>query len=221
MFAELLGRSCFSFLQGASHPEELVERAQELGLSALGLCDRDGLYGVVRGWNRARALGLPFLVGAELRLRSKGSGDLEEEGTEPLSLALLAQTAAGYQNLCQLVTLSHQGQSKGEALCDLDWLPSRSEGLIALLPAPVDPSAVDPSSPEANTYEALLGILHESWGERAFVAAYAHLDGRDALRVRWAEQAAGRFGLDIIATSRPRYHVPARKPLADVLHCIR
>src|SRR5690606_17280689 len=107
MFAELLGRSCFSFLRGASHPEELVERAHQLGHAAFGLCDLDGLYGVVRGWTRARDLGLPFLVGAELTLgwteegaapRAKPLGFGGSPDDAPLTLALLAQTSAGYQN---------------------------------------------------------------------------------------------------------------------------
>ena len=66
MFAELLGRSCFSFLRGASQPEEMVARARRLGLNALALCDRNGLYGTVRAWTRARELGQRLIVGAEL-----------------------------------------------------------------------------------------------------------------------------------------------------------
>ncbi|HLM75392.1 MAG TPA: PHP domain-containing protein, partial [Polyangiaceae bacterium] len=65
-FAELLGRSCFSFLEGASHPEELVERASELGLAAFGICDRDGLYGVVRAHTEAKKHNQRLLIGAEL-----------------------------------------------------------------------------------------------------------------------------------------------------------
>ena len=225
MFAELLGRSCFSFLRGASHPEELVERAGQLGHAAFGLCDLDGLYGVVRGWTRARELGLPFLVGAELTLgwseegaapRAKplGSGDSPDDA--PLTLALLAQTSTGYQNLCRLLTQSHAGRPKGESLCALEWLAPRAEGLIAVLPAPEDPSAV-PEGP----LEELLGILREAWGERAVLAAHCHLNGRDGRRIRWVESAAARFGLGVVASSRPRYHVATRKPLSDVLHCIR
>ena len=225
MFAELLGRSCFSFLRGASHPEELVERAHQLGHAAFGLCDLDGLYGVVRGWTRARDLGLPFLVGAELTLgwteegaapRAKPLGFGGSPDDAPLTLALLAQTSAGYQNLCRLLTQSHAGRPKGESLCALEWLAPRAEGLIAVLPAPEEPSAV----PEG-ALEELLGILREAWGERAVLAAHCHLDGRDGRRIRWVERTAARFGLGVVASSRPRYHVATRKPLADVLHCIR
>ena len=68
MFAELLARSCFSFLRGASRPEELVCTAQALGLEALALCDRDGLYGSVRAFSQAREVGQRIIVGAELTL---------------------------------------------------------------------------------------------------------------------------------------------------------
>src|SRR5512142_522656 len=67
-YAELRCKSCFSFLEGASHPEELVRRAAELGLSALALTDVNGLYGVVRAHAEARRLGFPLLVGAELEV---------------------------------------------------------------------------------------------------------------------------------------------------------
>ena len=72
-FVELLGRSCFSFLEGASRPEELVEQAVQLGLGGLGLIDRDGLYGSVRAHGAAKAKGLPLVVGAELCFRDSPS----------------------------------------------------------------------------------------------------------------------------------------------------
>lgn len=226
MFAELLGCSCFSFLRGASHPEELVERAQELGHVAFGLCDRDGLYGVVRGWTRARELKLPFLVGAELTLsastvpeQGEGSAGARpgdgEDGAEPLTVALIAQTSTGYRNLCRLLTRSHAGRPKGEAACDVSWLGEDSEGLLALLPGARDPER----APAA--YERLLGTLRDAYGERAFLAAYCHLDGRDGARLRWVERNATHYGLGVLASARPLYHVSTRKPLADVVHCIR
>jgi error-prone DNA polymerase len=217
MFAELLGRSCFSFLRGASHPEELVERARELGHGAFGLCDLDGLYGVVRGWVRARELGLPFLVGAELTLDSDGEGRAEDSA-EPATVALLAQSGEGYRNLCRLLTRSHAGRPKGESACDVAWLPECAAGLLALVPAPPVPPGGEATSP---TVERLLGTLREGFGERALLAAHCHLDGNDRARTRWVESAAQRYGFGVVASSRPRFHVPTRKPLADVLHCIR
>ena len=95
-FAELLGRSCFSFLEGASHPDELVRRAKDLDLSALAICDRDGLYGVVRAHAEGKTAGQRVLVGAELTL----------EGA-PGTVALVAADHEGYSCLCRLLTAAH------------------------------------------------------------------------------------------------------------------
>lgn len=88
MFAELLARSCFSFLRGASQPEEMIERAKELDLSALALCDRGGLYGVVRAWVRARSLSQRLIIGAELTVSHTAScvlrrGSWDARATRP------------------------------------------------------------------------------------------------------------------------------------------
>src|SRR6516225_4878633 len=102
-FAELLGRSCFSFLEGASHPQEIVAQAKELALDAVALCDRDGLYGSVRAHTAAKELGQRILVGAELTIEPEGS------------VALLAMDHAGYGNLCALLTAAHADHEKGTA----------------------------------------------------------------------------------------------------------
>ena len=85
-FAELAARSNFSFLDGASHPEELVTTSQALGLSGLGICDLNSLAGVVRGHVAAKAQGLPFLVGCRLRL---------EDGAEWLAWPAAVPATAG------------------------------------------------------------------------------------------------------------------------------
>src|SRR6267378_3331640 len=110
MFAELLATSSYSFLRGASHPEELVARAKELGLSAIALCDRDGLYGSVRALRAAQELEQRVTVGEH------------PKQVEPPLLALLVETHRGYQNLCRLLTLAHHGREKGTSALRLDWL---------------------------------------------------------------------------------------------------
>src|SRR5262249_25338559 len=146
VFAELLGRSCFSFLRGASHAEEMVMRSKELGLDALALCDRDGLYGSVRAFERSRQEGQRVIVGAELSLvvdsardrprdRPNGSsttGKAASVAPEPPVLALLVENHDGYTNLCRLLTLSHADRPKGESALELDWLSSHAKGLFAI-----------------------------------------------------------------------------------------
>jgi error-prone DNA polymerase len=100
MYAPLFCKSNFSFLEGASFPDELIDRADQLGLSAMALTDRDGLYGIVRAFERAKMRGLQLISGAEVSV---------DDGSK---LLLLAQTRAGYANLCGLLTLGRGGKSK-------------------------------------------------------------------------------------------------------------
>ena len=102
-YAELRCRSCFSFLEGASHPEELVGQAAELGLSALALADVNGLHGIVRAHVEAKRLGLPLVVGAELVVTGLVPG-------RPARLVLLAMDREGYAGLSRLVTRAHCGE---------------------------------------------------------------------------------------------------------------
>jgi error-prone DNA polymerase len=105
-YVELHCCSNFSFLRGASHPEELVEQAQELGYSALAITDEASLAGVVRAHRAASARGLQLIIGAEFRLCS--------EPGKNLRLVLLAQNRAGYGNLSALITLARRRSRKGQ-----------------------------------------------------------------------------------------------------------
>ncbi len=228
-FAELLAHSCFSFLEGASQPEELVEQAHRLGLSALALCDRDGLYGSVRAHVRARELGQRLIVGAELSLARQGEV-VEREGSarrskapvalgERARVALLARTGAGYANLCRLLTLAHAGLPKGESVLEHDWLGRHAEGLVAVVPAPEFPGsdARAGSGMPAHVLETLADALPE----HTLVAAVRRLDGLDRVRLAAVTAWSARYGFPIVASARPFFHEEARRALADVLYCTR
>jgi error-prone DNA polymerase len=176
VFTELLGRSSFSFLRGASHPEEMVARAFELKLSAIAICDRDGLYGSVRALRASQELEQRVIVGAELTVGE------HPKDIEPPLLALLVETHCGYQNLCQLLTLSHADREKGTSALDLAWLERHHEGLVAVLPAPRRPG--DTSTPPP----ALLQTVREVFGERGYLAAHRHRDGFDRERMAAVER---------------------------------
>jgi error-prone DNA polymerase len=209
VFAELLARSSFSFLRGASHPEEMVGCAKELGLSAIALCDRDGLYGSVRALRAARELDQRVIVGAELTV-----GEHPKE-IEPPVLALLVETHQGYQNLCRLLTLAHAEREKGTSALRLDWLERHHQGLVAVVPAPRRPG--DKSTPPP----ALLQTVREVFGTRGYLAAHRHRDGFDRERIAAVEAWSAEYELAVVASARPLFHEPSRKALADVLHCIR
>ncbi|MEZ4227056.1 MAG: error-prone DNA polymerase [Polyangiaceae bacterium] len=213
-FAELAARSCFSFLRGASHPEELVERGAELSLSALTLADHMGLYGVVRAHARAEELGVPLIIGAELSLATPGTSPNAAEATSG-SLIVLARDHLGYTNLCRLLTRCHADVPKGQGRLEPAWLGEHAEGLTLLLPGPAS------AAPGERAADDVIASACDAFGDRAFVVAYRHLDGYDAERLRIVEGWSRRYGLTVVASARPRFHDRSRKPLADVLHCIR
>ncbi|MBI3203417.1 MAG: error-prone DNA polymerase [Myxococcales bacterium] len=223
MFAELLARSNFSFLSGASHPAELVVRAKELGLAALALTDRMGLYGSVRAHAQAQECEQQVIVGAELVLDpavpSRSATAPSEARLAALarapSVALLACDHSGYSNLCRLLTLAHAGHPKGEGALCLDALAAHHQGLVAVVPAPRDPSG--PGAPP----EALLGLLRDVFAERALLAAHRHLDAFDVARLAAVEAGSVRFGLEVVASARPLFHHRSQKAVADVVACIR
>ncbi|HVY68546.1 MAG TPA: PHP domain-containing protein, partial [Verrucomicrobiae bacterium] len=119
-YVELHARSAFSFLRGASLPEKLAERAAELEIPAMALCDRDGFYGAPRFLGHAKRVGIRPIVGAELTMDDGGI------------LPVLARTRAGYRNLSQLLTRSHLRSEKGKATTRWDELPEFANGLVAL-----------------------------------------------------------------------------------------
>ncbi len=248
-FSELLGRSSFSFLQGASSPEEMVETAQAFGLKSLALCDRDGLYGSVRAHARAKELGFQFHVGAELSLANpdfavprlaqprppnkshkKGSTAAADraaairEQPQRFGLSLLAQNSRGYESLCRLLSAAHAGLPKGESLLEWQHLRAHHEGLIALLPA--QPWAFRRLTTETSSSERELAVerwlqlLGELFAGRGYVVAWRRLDGQDQERDRCVLDWSQKTGFAVVASCWPLFHVKGRKPLADIVHCI-
>ena len=120
-YAELYCRSNFSFLAAASHPEELVRRAAELGYQALAITDECSLAGVVRAHGEAKVCGLQLIVGAEFRLE------------DSLRLVLLAMQGEGYGDLSELITRGRRRAEKGGYLLRRSDLEGRLSGCLALL----------------------------------------------------------------------------------------
>jgi len=195
VFAELVCRSNFSFLQGASHPEELVSRAAALGLSALALTDQDGLYGVVKAHLQARALGLKLLVGSRLTL------------TDGPEVVALVQDAKGYAHLCQLISRGRLAHPKGQGGVSWKALAERAEGLLLLLPAPAPHEVVAP--------------LAEAFEGRFYVGLCRTLSAGDEARLLEARALARRLDVPCCAHNDVHTHVRERQPLQDTLACIR
>ena len=210
-YAELRCRSSFSFLTGASQPEELVDRAADLGLEALALADRGGLYGVVRAHARARRRGIPLVVGAELACDGLGPG--------AAALTLLAMDREGYAGLCRLLTEAHAGTPLGEGEAPegtvvrppeprLPFLAvaERSRGLLAL---------------HAGTDAGVAARLREVFGGRLALVVSRHRAAGEEARIAAVRSVGRRLSIPVAVTNDVHTHDRRRQPLQDVLTCIR
>jgi error-prone DNA polymerase len=229
-YAELHCHSNFSFLDGTSHPEELIEEAARLGLSALAITDHDGMYGVVRFAEAAAAVGLPTVFGTELSLglSRPQNGVADPEGTH---LVVLARDPTGYGRLCRAVSTAHMaGREKGKPVIDLETLAAIGAGpsgsspehwliLTGCRKGPVPQALVD-RGPAAAAAE--LAKLQRLFGpENVVVELWDHGDPLDSVRNDALAQLAIRAGADLVATNNVHYHVPARRKLATALAAVR
>jgi len=205
-YAALHCRTHYSFLRGASHPSELIEQAAKLGLSALAITDRNGVYGIPKAYEAVRAHPeLKLIVGAELTL---------VEGECFRFLNLLATDRRAYGLLCRLITASHEGRPKGEAA--LEW-----EGFLELMTRPGGAGLIAIPEVGERDSEGYYGALHGLFKERLYVPVSRFLDGRDEHRLERALFLSRKFGLPLVATNDVHYHLPERQPLQDVLVSIR
>ncbi len=203
-YAPLWCKSNYSFLEGASHPEELVEQARALGLPGLALTDRDGVYGIVRAHVRARELGVHLICGAQMSL---------DGGAQ---VVLLAADRAGYANLCRLVTRGRRRHAKGECSVTADEVCEHAGGLLALWPG-----AHWAVEADADRDRPALAALRDAFGDRACGLLARHRVAGEAPREGWLRARAREIGLPLAAATEVLYHDPARRDLQDVLTCIR
>ncbi|MGA8049492.1 MAG: error-prone DNA polymerase [Burkholderiales bacterium] len=197
-YAELHCLSNFTFLRGASHPEELVERAAALGYSALALTDECSVAGVVRAHLAAKASGLKLIVGTEVGL---------DDGTR---LVLLATDRRAYGALCTLVTLGRRRAGKGGyVLARRDIEPLAGGGVLALL-VPGEQPVLDNACWLAGFFPA-----------RAWVAAELHCGANDRARLELLGELAAASGLPLVAAGDVHMHVRSRRRLQDTITAIR
>src|SRR5436190_1838086 len=210
MYVELHAASAFSFLQGASLPEALVERAAELRYSAVALLDRDGVYGAPRFHQAARHAGLRPIVGAELTVANSEFGIQNSEFFVPV----LCESADGYRNLCRLITRMKMRAPKGEGALTLEELEGATAGLVAL----AGRAALDGRRHGVGgLLDRLVGVFGRA---RAYVELQRHFR-RDEERDNEAlVSLAASFRVPTIATNGVRFATPAGRPLFDVLTCI-
>ncbi|MDQ4044552.1 MAG: PHP domain-containing protein, partial [Chloroflexota bacterium] len=221
MYTELHLHTSFSFLDGASQPDELIRRAQELGYTALAITDHDGLHGALEFAQLAEEAGIQPITGAEITL-ADGS-----------HLTLLAETPAGYANLCRVLTHIHHGRhpapvalsdSPGPSLDNPQLNPplgDYAEGIILLtgcrkgqLSRVVDDDNMRDASQVLDQYIAWFGY------DNVFVELQQNEVFGDTARIRTLVDLANAAGVGCVATSNVHYHAAARHRLQDVLVAI-
>ena len=200
-YAELHCLTCYSFLRGASSPEELVHRASELGYRALAVTDECSVAGVVRAHVAAKELALKLIIGTELML------------ADGLKLVLLAASLDGYETMCELITLARRAAPKGEYRLERKDVPRAPEGLQALWVPPADAA-----SPEAMGQGRWIA---SHFPGASWIAVELHRGADDAARLAALESLGNELGLQCVAAGDVHMHARSRKKLQDVMTAIR
>src|SRR5439155_7983597 len=210
-YAELHCHSAYSFLDGASPPDEILAAAHSLGYPALALTDRDGIYGSLAFAHAAQPLGIQAITGAEVTL------------SDGCHLILLAETAKGYTNLCRLLTEAHLGAERLDPRLPLAQIEERHEGLImlsgsrrdGLLSRTLQTEGLRAASKLAERCRGALGP------DRFFVEIQRNRVRGDLAQTRALIDLAGSVQLAVVATGNVYYHKRELHQLHDVMVAIR
>jgi error-prone DNA polymerase len=239
-YAELAVTTNFSFLRGASHPEEMVAAADELDLAAIGIADRNSFAGAVRAYDEARKRKIKLIVGVRL---------VTVDGFEVLAYPT---DRAAYGLLCRLLTAGNLKAKKGECHLTFEDILAASEGQIFIALPPLAPfkvyrhpevrakraskddgpgaSACIPRGPrfarapqddEKEGFPSRLVTLARAAPCRTFLAAVHYHRGDEPRRLALLAELATRTDAPLVAVNDVFYHAPKRRPLADVLTCVR
>ena len=210
VYIELHCRSAFSFLEAASLPEALVERAAALGYPALALLDRDGVYGAPRFHKAARAAGLKAIIGCELTM--------SPQPVAPLGvwrLPVLVETREGYRNLCRLLTTMKLRAPKGEGALTLEDLDGHTNGLVAI----VGREALATSRHGVGgLVDRLVGIFGRG---NLFLELQRHFLRDEETSNEMLRGLAEAFRVPLVVSNGVCVAGPLDRPLFDVLTCIR
>jgi error-prone DNA polymerase len=201
MYVELHAASAFSFLRASSLPEDLVQRAAELGYPALALLDRDGVSGAPRFFRAAKQAGIRPLVGAELTLQGGGA------------LSVLVESRTGYRNLCHLITKLKAGAPKGQGSLPIEALEGETEGLVAL------PCALALGRPPDR--ERLARLVQVFGAANVAIAVERHRRREQEAANQALLELADSLRLQAVATNGVRHAKASGRALLDALTCIR
>ena len=197
-YSELRSYSYYSFLRGASSPEDLIEKAHDLGLRSLAVTDVGGVYGIPKAYRAARDLNFKLITGAEIH-------------TEGGVLSLLCKSIDGYALMCRMLTRAHVGQSKGKAFLTnaeiLKFLEdSRSSALIGIV--------------ESSSDDFVRQLSHLMPGA-LYLPIERRLDGNDQKRTEALLLKSKQLGIPLVATNSVHYAARESRALQDIVTCIR
>jgi error-prone DNA polymerase len=206
MYAELKCKTNFSFLQGASQPDEIIQRAADIGLPAIAITDLSGVYALPKAyWKIKDIKQCKLICGVDLKIQ------------EHANISLLAQNRDAYGLMCRMITKAHAGKEKGSAKLSLSELSDSlnhkaAKGLFCL--------------PDTNSFhrsDARINFLwlKELFGERLYLPISRFKDGFDKKRTDYAMAIAESFDLPLVATNDVLFHISERKPLQDIVTAIR
>jgi error-prone DNA polymerase len=206
-YAELDVTTNFSFLRGASHPDELVYRAAELGHAAIGITDVNSVAGVVRAHQAAKEAGIKLCVGTRLRF------------TDAPDVLVWVENRQGYANLCRLLTTGKRRAEKGSCILHLQDLLDAPTGLLAALVfRSIDPQVGDADPAAIN---AAAAALKNAFGQALSIAVSRVYGPLDRMILRNAESVGRAYGIPLLVTNQVHYHDERRQTLQDVLTCVR
>src|SRR5437867_4312038 len=210
MFIELHAQSAFSFLEGAELPEAYAAAAARLGMPAVALCDRDGVYGAPRFTRAALDAGVKPIIGSEITL------------TDGSRLPLLVEDREGYQNLCHLITRMKLGAAKGSAAVTLAELAPYAAGLVCLTGGAYGPLALRLDAGDVAGARGAPERLVTVFGRASrYVEVQRHLEREQERVVQGLVALARAAHVPLVATSQPLHARPEGRLLADVFTCIR
>ena len=196
-YAELHAVSNFTFLRGASHPEELVERAGALNYGALALTDECSMAGMVRAHVKAAEIGLQLIIGSEFTL------------SDGLRLVLLAGDIEAYAALCGLITLGRRRAGKGSYALNREDIESLRPGCLGLLLSrAAQPGIVD----DPQTLDREARWFRDVFQDNGWLSLEYHRDGLDGKRLEYLRAAAKSCNLPIVASGNVHLHDPGRRP---------
>ncbi|HEY7369119.1 MAG TPA: PHP domain-containing protein, partial [Thermoanaerobaculia bacterium] len=227
-WTELRAASAFSFLDGSSLPEDLIEEAARQGLEAMALVDRHGVYGAPRFYKAAREAGIRALVGAEVVLAEEraraGSSRAARRSLsppDPPRLTLLVESQTGYRNLCRLLTEAAQGRPKGEPAASWEMVERHAAGLHCATGGEEGPVARALSAGGLAAAGETLERIASLFPGRTHVELQRHHQRAEEHRNRALVDLARRRRLPLLATNGARYARRQDKELHDVMTAIR